>query len=378
MDFWNDIFLGNSIESWLITLGIVVIIFSIIKIVKGPVLKKLKTWSEKTTNTFDDFIVIAIEKSLIPFLYFAAIFGATQYLTLNTQTNNVIKVAMLFIVTFFILRLVTSSIQYSIFSFLSKQENSETKQKQARGLIIILKGVVWVLGLVFLINNLGYNVTTIVTGLGIGGIAVALAAQAVLGDFFSYFVIFFDRPFEIGDFLIIGTEVGSVEYIGIKTTRIRAISGEQIIFSNKDLTDSRVHNYKRMLRRRVVFKIGVTYQTSPQQLKKIPGIIKEAITSKENATFDRSHFSEFADFQLTFETVYYVEGPDYNKYMDIQQSIYLEIFEIFAEENIEFAYPTQTLFAANTFVEQQREKTNGTTKEHFEKFSNHFSGKDMQ
>lgn len=373
MNFLDNIYFGNSVQSWLIALGIIVLASAIIRILKGPVLKKLKQWSEKTNSTFDDFIVVAMEKSLMPILYFTAVFGAIHSLNLTTRASHIINVAGLFIITYFILRLITSSIQYFIFNFLSKQDNSKTKQKQARGLILILKGVIWSLGLVFLINNLGYDVTAIITGLGIGGIAVALAAQTLLGDMFSYFAIFFDRPFEIGDSLIVGSEVGTVEYIGIKTTRIRAISGEQIVVSNKDLTDSRVHNFKRLIRRRVVFKIGVTYQTTPEQLKKIPEIINTAISSKEHATFDRSHFCGFGDFKLDFESVYFIEGPDYNQYMDIQQAIYLEIFEVFAKENIEFAYPTQTLFAANTFADQQ--KANGSRNEAFEKVGDSFASK---
>ncbi len=351
MNFWDKILFGNPFRDWAIAVGIIVVSFSLIKILKGPVMKKLKKWSLKTAMTFDDFIVMAIENTLIPFLYFAAIFGAFDYLTFNTFTTHIIKVAKLFIITFFILRLINSAIQYFIFTFLDKQENSDVKKKQAGSLLIILKGVVWILGFVFLINNLGYNVTTIITGLGIGGIAVALAAQAVLGDFFSYFVIFFDRPFEIGDFIIVDDKViGAIEYIGVKTTSVRAISGEQIVCSNKDLTDSRVHNYKKMLRRRVVFSIGVIYQTTAEQMKKIPGIIKSIIDATENATFDRSHFSAFGDFSMNFESVYYIESPDYNMYMDAQQKIYLQILEAFEKENIEFAYPTQTLFAANSFI----------------------------
>jgi small-conductance mechanosensitive channel len=361
MNFWDRILFGNPFSDWAIAIGIIVVSFSLIKILRGPVIKKLKKWSLETTMTFDDFLVMAIEKSVIPFLYFAAIFGAFDYLTFNARTTNIIKVAKLFIITYFILSMINSAIQYAIFSFLDKQENADVKKKQARSLIIILKGVVWILGLVFLVNNLGYNVTTIITGLGIGGIAVALAAQAVLGDFFSYFVIFFDRPFEIGDFIIVDDKIiGAIEYIGVKTTRIRAISGEQIICSNKDLTDSRVHNYKKMMRRRVVFSIGVIYQTTAEQMKKIPKIIKSIIDTTENASFDRSHFSAFGDFSMNFETVYFVESPDYNMYMDAQQQIYLEILQAFEKENIEFAYPTQTLFAGNAFVNQKVEKTNGS------------------
>lgn len=370
MNFWDKIYFGNPIRDWLIGIGIILLAFTLIRILKGPVLKKLKTWSEKTKMTFDDFLVLAIEKSVMPFLYFAAIFGAFDYLTFTTHTTHIIQVAKLFIITYFILSLVNSAIQYSIFSFLEKQENSDVKKKQARSLIIILKGVVWILGLVFLINNLGYNVTTIITGLGIGGIAIALAAQAVLGDFFSYFVIFFDRPFEIGDFIIVDDKIiGAIEYIGVKTTRIRAISGEQIVCSNKDLTDSRVHNYKKMMRRRVVFSVGVIYQTTADQMKKIPGIIKSIIDTTENATFDRSHFSAFGDFSMNFETVYFIESPDYNMYMDAQQKIYLEILQTFEKEKIEFAYPTQTLFAANAFVKQAEEKTNGLSNKPVEKMN---------
>lgn len=360
MIFWDKILFGNPFKDWAIAIAIIVISFSLIKILKGLVMRRLKKWSAKTVNTFDDFIVLGIEKILIPFLYFAAIFAALGYLNFNTLTDHIIDVAKLFIITFFILRLITSAIQYFMFAFLEKQENSDVKKKQAGSLIIILKGVVWLLGLVFLVNNLGYNVTTIITGLGIGGIAVALAAQAVLGDFFSYFVIFFDRPFEIGDFIIVDDKViGAIEYIGVKTTRVRAISGEQIVCSNKDLTDSRVHNYKKMIRRRVVFSVGVVYQTTSEQMKKIPGIIKSIIDATDNATFDRSHFSAFGDFSMKFETVYYIESPDFNIYMDAQQKIYLEILVAFEKEKIEFAFPTQTLYAANTFVSPQEEKMNG-------------------
>jgi small-conductance mechanosensitive channel len=200
------------------------------------------------------------------------------------------------------------------------------------------------MGGVFLFDNLGYDVTAIITGLGIGGLAVALAAQTILGDLFNYFVIFFDRPFEIGDYIVVDDKKGNVEYIGIKTTRIKSLSGEQIIISNSDLTNSRVHNFKRMEKRRIVFNLGVTYQTPPDQLREIPGIIRKIITEQNDAQIDRCHFATYGDFSLNFETVYYVTEPDYAKYMDIQESINLQIFEAFSERKIDFAYPTQTLF----------------------------------
>jgi len=344
---WETLFLGNPLKDWAIALGIIGAVFMLINLLKKPALRRFQKWTASTANTFDDFIILALETAVIPWLYFITVYFALQYLELGSKVDHVLHVAILFVSTFYMLRLLTSSLSYALTNLIGRGEDSESKQKQARGLIFILKGVIWILGIVFLLNNSGYDVTTIIAGLGIGGIAIALAAQAILGDLFSYFVIFFDRPFEIGDFIIVEDKIGAVEYIGIKTTRLKSISGEQIVFSNKDLTDSRLHNFKRMQRRRVVFKTGVTYQTSPALLKKIPLMIKEIIGNTEMVDFDRSHFSEFGDFSLNFETVYFVNSNDYNNYMDAQQKIYLEILEGFGKEKIEFAYPTQTLIAAN-------------------------------
>jgi small-conductance mechanosensitive channel len=256
--------------------------------------------------------------------------------------------------TFFVIRLITSIISYLVENFTRSQQDAETKRKQARGIVVIVNIIVWVIGIVFLIDNLGYDITTLVAGLGIGGIAIALAAQAVLGDLFSYFVIFFDKPFEIGDFIIIGDKMGTVEYIGIKTTRIRALSGEQLIVSNTDLTNSRVQNYKRMETRRVVFSIGVLYETPAEKLKQIPSLIKEIIERQPELTFDRVHFSSFESSSLKFEIVYFVASADYNLYMDKQQLINLGIFEEFEKENIEFAYPTQKIYVDQSSKQKRK------------------------
>ena len=196
-------------------------------------------------------------------------------------------------------------------------------------------------------DSLGVKISALIAGLGIGGIAIALAAQTILGDLFSCFIIFFDRPFVTGDFIIIGEFKGTVDKIGLKTTRLISLGGEQLIFSNTDLTNSRIRNYKRMDRRRIVFEFGVIYQTTLTQLKKIPQIVEEIITQIPETTFDRAHFASYGDFSLNFEVVYYVNDRDYNKYMNIQQEINFQIKETFEKEGIEFAYPTQTLFLSN-------------------------------
>jgi small-conductance mechanosensitive channel len=192
--------------------------------------------------------------------------------------------------------------------------------------------------------NLGVNITALVAGLGVGGIAVALAVQTILGDLFASLSIVLDKPFVVGDFLVVDDMLGAVEYVGLKTTRIRSLSGEQLVFSNSDLLSSRIRNYGRMFERRVSFDVGVTYQTPRDKLIKIPVIIRDAVEGQDKTRFDRSHFKAYGDFALVFESVYYVLGPDYNEYMDIQQAINLHLHECFEQEGIEFAYPTQTVF----------------------------------
>jgi small-conductance mechanosensitive channel len=206
---------------------------------------------------------------------------------------------------------------------------------------LIVRGLIWTLVLLLALDNLGINVTALVAGLGVGGIAVALAVQNLLGDLFASLSITLDRPFVLGDFIIVDDFMGSVEHIGIKSVRLRSLSGEQIVMSNADLLSSRVRNYGRMHERRVVFSINIRFETSREKLQAIPALIRGLIESQPGTRFDRSHFASYGDFALRFETVYYVLSPDYNVYMDIQQGINLGIHAMLERENVELAYPAQ-------------------------------------
>jgi small-conductance mechanosensitive channel len=212
----------------------------------------------------------------------------------------------------------------------------------------VLRLAAWTFIILVILDNLGVQITALIAGLGVGGVAVALATQNILGDLFASLSIVLDKPFVVGDFLSIGEYLGSVEKVGLKTTRVRSLSGEQLIFSNTDLLNSRIRNFGRMFERRVVFTVGVTYETSARKLRLIPVIIREAVEAHEKVRFDRSHFQKYGDFALLFESVYYVLSPDYSYYMDVQQGVNLDIFERFAGEGIEFAYPTQTLHLVGT------------------------------
>ncbi|QHI68103.1 mechanosensitive ion channel family protein [Tichowtungia aerotolerans] len=224
-------------------------------------------------------------------------------------------------------------------------EQNAGKVTTARALVFMGRIFIVVLVVLAVLDNIpGVDVTTLITGLGIGGIAVALALQNILSDLFASLSISLDRPFSIGDFIIVDNFLGTVDHIGLKTTRIRSLGGEQLIFSNNDLLKSRIRNYKRMEQRRVVFGVGVTYQTPPSKLRKIPDIFKEQLDQLDDVHFDRAHFKAYGAYSLDFEFVYYVHSADYNRYMDIQQAINLGLYEEFEKEGIEFAYPTQTLY----------------------------------
>ena len=220
--------------------------------------------------------------------------------------------------------------------------------KNAVSLIhFVSKSIIWSIATLLCIDNLGIDITALIAGLGIGGIAIALAAQNILGDLFASLAIVLDKPFVIGDYIVVDDVKGTVEHIGIKTTRIRGLSGQELICSNADLLSSRVSNYKRMKERRILFTIGIIYETKHETLLKIPKMLEEIITDIKNAKFDRAHFINFGDSSLDFEIVYYVQIPDYEEYMNIQQEINLAIFNKFEAMNIGFAYPTRTLHITN-------------------------------
>ncbi len=208
--------------------------------------------------------------------------------------------------------------------------------------------VVWVVAALSAIASAGFNITTLVAGLGVGGVAVALAAQNILGDLFASAAILLDKPFVLGDFIVIDDKMGSIEHIGLKTTRLRSLTGEQLVFANADLLKSRIHNYKRMNERRILFTIGVAYETPYETVAAIPVMLREIIQSQKSVRFDRAHFARYGDSALIFEVVYYVLAADYNKYMDVQQAVNLAIFERFAKADIEFAYPTRTVYVHGT------------------------------
>lgn len=349
MDILNQQILDNSLQQWAIAVTAVVAIVLVLRLIQRLAARRLAALAGLTETRWDDIVVGLIGRTKLLFLFIVGFFVGSLFLELPAHIRSVLSslliISLLVQTGIWGVSFITSLLE-------SYRQRAQKKNPAAITSInvigIISKFILWSSILLLALNNLGINVTSLIAGLGIGGIAVALALQNILGDLFASLSIVLDKPFVNGDFLIIGEFMGSVEYIGLKTTRIRSLSGEQLIFSNSDLLSSRIRNYGRMFERRVVFNIGVTYQTPREKLKLITEIIRKAIETKNKTRFDRCHFMKYGDYALMFETVFYVLSPDYNIYMDIQQAIYFEIHERFEQEQIEFAYPTQKLFVSQS------------------------------
>lgn len=344
---------------YMVALGMFVALFVLFKIVHGVLLVRLRHFAARTTSELDD-VFVRMAESINTWSYtFVAFVIAVFALSLPNWLDTTLTALLLVVLLFEVVGALTILVDYFAKRVLANNtedgvpdQNSETA---AQMLSLLARILFWVLGFLFVLSNLGIEITSLIAALGIGGIAVGLALQSILGDLFSSFAIYFDKPFKVGDFIIVGENMGTVERIGIKTTRLRALQGEEIVMSNTELTTARIHNYKRMAKRRIVFTLGIIYETPQAVVQQVPQYIAEIFASTKKAELDRAHFASFGAYALNFEVVYYVLASDYNTYMDIQQEVNFKIMEVFEREGIEFAYPTQVLHM-QTKVEQKEEQ----------------------
>lgn len=291
-----------------------------------------------------------VNATRLPFFVGVALLAGVSQLKLSVQHDKWLQYAWIIIlvsqIALWANRMVTVLIDRAF------ERHRQTNPAGATLLMVaglVMRIILWSVAALVTLDNLGFNITTLMASLGIGGIAVALAVQNILGDIFSSVSIALDKPFVIGDFIIVDSFMGTVEHVGLKTTRLRSLGGEQIIFSNTELLKNRIRNYKRMQERRVLFEFGIDYGTSLENIERIPQIIKNIIASDElDVRFDRAHFKAYGESALQFEVVYYVLDPDYNKYMDIQQAINLAMLRRFRKHGITFAHPIRTLYLAQT------------------------------
>jgi small-conductance mechanosensitive channel len=336
-------FWGNSLGRWIVAIAIMAVIYYALQIAifsflsKGSrLLRRLDNhWSEAAED------VIAGTKGL--FLLVLSLLIASNFLAWEPRAHqNINRVFLIFLLwqaAVWGLRFITRA--FGRYIELNAADGS--RATSLRAMSIIAKLLFIVILVLWGLDNFGVNIAALVAGLGIGGVAIALAVQNILGDLFASLTIVLDKPFVIGDFIVVGEFAGTIENIGLKTTRVRSLSGEQLVFSNADLLQSRIRNYRRMNERRVVFNVGVLYSTPAEKVEKIGEMIREIISSQSNARFDRAHFLTFADSFLNFEIVYFVLTREFLDYANLQQKINIEIFRRFKEEKIGFAFPTRSV-----------------------------------
>lgn len=306
----------------------------------------------KNNKITDGDLVLKIVNNLKSIFYISISISIS--LQLVTIKSNILKYINLFTLAVILYSIATSvqiMIDYLVDKYLDKKRSNANPEYDSSPIEVITKiakGLVWVTVSLLFLQNAGLNVSALVAGVGISGIAVAFALQSLLEDIFSYFSIYFDKPFEVGDFLDVGQDqLGTVSRIGIKSTRLKTLQGEELIISNKDLTTARIHNYKKMEERRISFKFGILYETPLPKLKKVSSMVKDIIEAEEETRFDRAHFKSFGDSSLDFDVIYYFGISDYNAYMDVQERINLKLIEKFKKEKIEFAYPTRQVYVKN-------------------------------
>ncbi len=341
MNFLDLVFWNNTILDYIIFIGALILGFVLIFVLGRVVLRQIAARNEKEQTKYGDFMLAAIKRYLLPTAYFTVFYYCTRLLTMDDKISNIVgALTTLFAIVMGAMFLSTLTAYAFGKMNLGKGESGALAVKW---LVRFAKGGIWVIALILFLDNIGVKITSLVTGLGIGGVAIAFAAQSVLTDIFCFFTIFFDKPFELGDFIIAGDHMGTVEHIGLKTTRLRALGGEQLIVSNADLTGSRIRNYKTMEQRRVLFSLGVTYDTPAEKLKLIPDLIKSIVDDTQDATFARTNFATFGAYSLNFEVVYYVLTADYDRYMQINEQINLAIKEGFEQLGVSFAFPTSTV-----------------------------------
>lgn len=343
--FFSQSFLGNSYERWATALLILVSGYLVVALLRTLVLSRLRKLAPRTQLRWDDYLLLMVEKTSHPFLFAVFLYFALRTLKLPAEANSVISHVFVLIVFLQVGRWLSHSLRfYSEPYTVITTEHDAGRATTMRALFFLGNIVVWTAVALLILDNWGVKISALVAGLGIGGVAVALAVQNILGDLFASLSIVFDKPFVIGDFINVGGDMGSVEHIGLKTTRVKSLSGEQLIFSNSDLLRSRVRNFKRQQERRVVINFGVLYETPPEKLELIPTIIRQALEGEEKVRLERAHLSGFGDSALNYELVYWVTNPDFNLHMDIQQRFMMKVIRRLAAEGVEFAYPTRKIY----------------------------------
>lgn len=345
MQILDYVLWGNPVKDWFIALGISIAIMAILFLVRHLLVSRLRRLAGKTKTSVDDFLVDLLSKSGLLLLPALSLYSGSMYLKFKEKTEGVIDSVLTIVIMLQVAVWLNESISFVLGKWQKRMTGVRAGEKTTIAIVSFSSRLLlWSLVLLSALNYFNINVTTLIGALGIGGIAIALAVQTLLGDVLGSLSIVMDKPFQVGDFIRIDDYMGTIEELGWKTTRVRSLSGEQIVISNSDLLRSRIRNYTRMAERRVVFRVGVEYGTPVRKIEQIPGHLKTIVEAQKSVRFDRAHLAEYGPYSLVFEVVYWVLSPDYNFFMDIHQSVLVDVLRKFETEKIRIAFPSQTIY----------------------------------
>lgn len=342
--FLDRTWYGASVKQWLLATAVLAVVYLLLAVLRRMVVRRIEVLAARTQTDWDDLAAEIVRRTRPYFIAAIAIYAATRVMAPPPEVARILGAAAVIVVLLQAGVWGNGIIGFGAEHYVRTRTGSDSGTRTTiRAVGYAARFVLWGLLVVTALQNFGINVTALVTGLGIGGIAIALAVQNILGDLFAALAIVLDKPFVVGDFIIVDATMGTVEHVGLKTTRIRSLGGELIVMSNNDLLKSRIRNYRHMVERRVVFHLDVTYDTPAEKVERIPAIVQEVVLSREPTRFDRCHFLTWTDSSLRIEVVYYVLDGNYNRFADIQHAINVELLRRFAAEKIEFAFPSRTL-----------------------------------
>lgn len=346
MSIFQEFMANNSLESYFTAIAVFVALLVLLKIFQTLVLSRLNKLAVKSKNKVDDLAIEIFKSIKPPFYVLLSLYIGFRMLFLTEFIGKAINVLFLILIVYEVIRAISRIIDFAVDSYIAKDKADDGEVENLslmRALKVILKAIVWISGFLVVLSNLGIDIWSLVAGLGIGGLAIALALQSILEDVFSSFSIYLDKPFKVGDYIVIGENSGTVKNIGLKTTRLTSLTGEELIIPNKELTATRVQNFERLQERRAELYFGVTYNTAQEKLEKIPNIVEEVVKQHSDMEFIYCYFSEFADSSLNYESAYNIKTTDYTEYVKAKERVNLAINKRFKEESIEFAFPTQTV-----------------------------------
>lgn len=343
-EFLRREYFDNTLASYLLAAATFAAVVAAFLIGRRVLLARLKAFAQNTETDLDDFAVELLGKIRTPEAYLVGFYFATRPLNFDPRVDHLLRVLVVLALSYRALTMLQLTAEYGVRRLMTGPGSDQSDKDTAKTVSMLLRGLLWTLTLIFVLDNLGINVTSMVAGLGIGGVAVALAAQAVLGDLFSALAIHLDKPFIVGDFIVVDDFKGTVERIGVKTTHLRSLSGELLVMGNSKLTSSTIRNFQKMSERRVVLTFGLPFSTPEAALAELPAVLKALVEKdRKSLRFDRAHLSGLGQSSLDFETVYYFLDADYNKHMDAQQRLLLDLVSELRKRGLELAYPTRTV-----------------------------------